>query len=146
MRRYISPLGRQDKGDSALAQIGDSHTTTRKITAQEIETFADLVGDHNPVHLDETFAANTRFGRRIAHGMISAGLISAAIANGWPGSIYLSQTLQFRAPVYLGDTVTATATVSAVRSDKSIVTYRTECHKQDGTLVLEGEAVCLVPA
>jgi 3-hydroxybutyryl-CoA dehydratase len=78
--------------------------------------------------------------------MISAGLISAAIANGWPGSIYLSQTLQFRAPVYLDDTVTATATVSAVRSDKPIVTYRTECHKQDGTLVLEGEAVCLVPA
>jgi acyl dehydratase len=129
-----------------LAQTGDSHTTTRKITAQDIETFADLVGDHNPVHLDETFAASTRFGRRIAHGMISAGLISAAIANGWPGSIYLSQTLQFRAPVYLDDTVTATATVSAVRSDKPIVTYRTECHKQDGTLILEGEAVCLVPA
>lgn len=129
-----------------MAQTGDSHTTTRKITAQDIETFADLVGDHNPVHLDETFAASTRFGRRIAHGMISAGLISAAIANGWPGSIYLSQTLQFRAPVYLDDTVTATATVSAVRSDKPIVTYRTECHKQDGTLILEGEAVCLVPA
>lgn len=129
-----------------MAQIGDSHTTTKKITAPDVETFADLVGDHNPVHLDEAFAAATRFGRRIAHGMISAGLISATIANGWPGSIYLSQTLQFRAPVYLDDTVTAMITVVAARADKPIVTYRCECHKQDGTLVLEGEAVCLVPA
>ncbi len=129
-----------------MTQIGDSHTTTKKITAQDVETFADLVGDHNPVHLDEAYAATTRFGQRIAHGMISAGLISAAIANGWPGSIYLSQTLQFRAPVYLDDTVTATVTVIAARADKPIVTYRSECHKQDGTLVLEGEAVCLVPA
>jgi acyl dehydratase len=126
-------------------KIKDSHTITQTISAREIEVFADLVGDHNPVHLDQAYAATTRFGRRIAHGMLSAGLISAAIANGWPGAIYLGQTLQFRAPVYLGDTVIATATVVAVRSDKPVVTYRTECHNQDGTLLLEGEALCLVP-
>jgi len=126
-------------------QVGDSHTTTKTITAETIAAFADLVGDHNPVHLDEAFAATTRFGRRIAHGMISAGLISAAIANGWPGSVYLSQTLQFRAPVYLDDTVTAQVTVTTVRPDKPIVTYRARCHNQDNVLVLEGEAVCLVP-
>jgi acyl dehydratase len=127
-------------------QVGDSHTIARQITAREVETFADLVGDHNPIHLDEAHAATTRFGRRIAHGMISAGLISAAIANGWPGAIYLSQTLEFRAPVFLDDTVTAKVTVTAVRSDKPIVTYRTECYNQEDKLVLEGQAFCLVPA
>jgi acyl dehydratase len=127
-------------------QVGDSHTITRQITARDIETFADLVGDHNPIHLDETHAATTRFGRRIAHGMISAGLISAAIANGWPGAIYLSQTLEFRAPVFLDDTVTAKVTVTAVRSDKPVATYRTECYNQEDQLVLEGQALCLVPA
>lgn len=127
-------------------QVGDSHTITKTITAETVAVFADLVGDHNPVHLDDAFAATTRFGRRIAHGMISAGLISAAIANGWPGSIYLSQTLQFRAPVYLGDTVTAKVTITAIRPDKPIVTYRTECHTQNNTLILEGEAICLVPS
>jgi 3-hydroxybutyryl-CoA dehydratase len=126
-------------------QVGDSHTTSKTITAREVEIFADLVGDHNPLHLDEAYAATTRFGRRIAHGMIAAGLISATIATGWPGSIYLSQSLQFRAPVYLGDTVTAIATVTTVRQDKPIATYRTECFNQEKTLVLEGEAVCFVP-
>ena len=127
-------------------QVGDSHTITRQITAHDVETFADLVGDHNPIHLDKAYAATTRFGRRIAHGMISAGLISAAIANGWPGAIYLSQTLEFRAPVYLDDTVTARVAVTAVRSDKPIVTYRTACYNQDDDLLLEGQATCLIPA
>jgi acyl dehydratase len=127
-------------------QVGDSHTISKKITAREVEGFANLVGDHNPVHLDETYAAGTRFGRCIAHGMISAGLISATISNGWPGAIYLSQTLQFRAPVYIDDTVAVVVTVTGVRSSKPIVTFRTECHNQDDTLVLEGEAVCLIPA
>jgi 3-hydroxybutyryl-CoA dehydratase len=126
-------------------KIGDSHTIAKQITAQDIACFADLVGDHNPLHLDEAYAATTRFGRRIAHGMIGAGLISAAIANGWPGAIYLSQTLKFRAPAYIEDTVTATAEVSAVRTDKPVVTFHTECYNQNETLVLEGEAVCLIP-
>jgi 3-hydroxybutyryl-CoA dehydratase len=127
-------------------KVSDSHSISKTITARDVETFADLVGDHNPVHLDEAYAASTRFGRRIAHGMLSVGLISAAIANGWPGAIYLSQKLQFRAPVFLGDTVTATVTITAVRPDKAIVTYRTECYNQDGALLIEGEAVCLLPA
>ena len=127
-------------------QVGDAHTITKKITRLDVETFADIVGDYNPVHLDEKYAAKTRFGRRIAHGMISAGLISATLADGWSGSIYLSQTLQFRAPVYLDDIITAHVTVTHVRPDKPIVTYHTECRNQDDTIVVEGEAVCLVPA
>ena len=127
-------------------QIGDAHTITKKITDLDVDTFADIVGDYNPVHLDAKYAAKTRFGRRIAHGMISAGLISATLADGWSGAIYLSQTLQFRAPVYLDDTISAHVTVTHVRPDKPIVTYRTECRNQDDVLVIEGEAVCLVPA
>jgi 3-hydroxybutyryl-CoA dehydratase len=126
-------------------QVNDSYEITKTITAREVALFADLVDDHNPLHLDEAYAATTRFGRRVAHGMLSAGLISAAIANGWPGAIYLSQTVQFRAPIYLDDTVTAKAIVSAARPDKPIVTFRTECHSQDGTLLVDGEAVCIIP-
>jgi acyl dehydratase len=126
-------------------QVNETYSTRKTITERDVEVFADLVGDHNPVHLDEEFAATTRFGRRIAHGMLSAGLISAAIANGWPGAIYLEQSLRFSAPVYLGDRVTATVIVTAVRPNKPIVTFRTECHNQDNTLLLEGEAICLIP-
>ena len=129
----------------ATVEVNDTNSTSKTITEHNVEVFADLVGDHNPVHLDEEFAATTRFGRRIAHGMLSAGLISSAIANGWPGAIYLEQSLRFRAPVYLGDTVTATVIVTAVRPTKPIVTFRTECHNQEGTLLVEGEAVCLIP-
>jgi 3-hydroxybutyryl-CoA dehydratase len=108
--------------------------------------FADLTGDTNPVHLDDDYAAGTRFGRRIAHGMIAAGLISAALANDLPGpgTIYLSQTLQFKAPVYPGDTITTTVEVKTVRPDKPIVTLITVCKNQGDKVVLEGEAVVLV--
>jgi 3-hydroxybutyryl-CoA dehydratase len=102
-------------------------------------------GDNNPVHLDDAFAATTRFGKRIAHGMLAASLISAALANDLPGpgTVYLSQTLQFKAPVYLGDTVTAIIEVKSVREDKPIATLITTCVNQDNLTVLEGEAVVL---
>jgi 3-hydroxybutyryl-CoA dehydratase len=111
-----------------------------------IRAFAELTGDTNPVHLDDAYAAGTRFGRRIAHGMIAAGLISATLANDLPGpgTVYLSQTLQFKAPVYPGDTITTTVEVKGVRADKPIVTLGTECRNQEDVLVLEGEAVVLV--
>ncbi|HEY3474472.1 MAG TPA: MaoC family dehydratase, partial [Anaerolineales bacterium] len=93
-----------------------------------------------------TYAAGTRFGRRIAHGMIAAGLISAALANDLPGpgTVYLSQTLQFKAPVYPGDTITTVVEVKSVRPDKPIVRLGTECRNQNDVVVLEGEAVVLV--
>jgi 3-hydroxybutyryl-CoA dehydratase len=124
---------------------GAKASRTQTITDEMIRAFADLTGDHNPVHLDDAYAATTRFGRRIAHGMIAAGLISATLANDLPGpgTVYLSQTLQFKAPVFPGDTVTATVEVRAVRPDKPLVTLATTCAKQDGTVVLEGEAVVL---
>jgi 3-hydroxybutyryl-CoA dehydratase len=111
-----------------------------------IRAFAELTGDTNPVHLDDAYAAGTRFGRRIGHGMIAAGLISATLANDLPGpgTVYLSQTLQFKAPVFPGDTITATVEVKNVRPDKPIVTLGTVCHNQANVVVLEGEAVVMV--
>ena len=126
--------------------VGDRASRTMTITDETIRTFADLSGDHNPVHLDDAYAAGTRFGRRIAHGMIAAGLISATLANDLPGpgTVYLGQTLQFKAPVFPGDTITATVEVKSVRPDKPIVVLATVCINQDGARVLEGEATVLV--
>ena len=127
-------------------QPGDKASRITPITDEMIRLFADLTGDTNPVHLDDSYAAGTRFGRRIAHGMIAAGLISAALANDLPGpgTIYLSQTLQFKAPVYPGDTITTSVEVKAIRPDKPIVTLITVCRNQNDKVALEGEAVVLV--
>ncbi|HEX6034248.1 MAG TPA: MaoC family dehydratase [Anaerolineales bacterium] len=126
-------------------QPGDKASRTTTITDEMIQLFANLTGDTNPVHLDDAYAAGTRFGRRIAHGMIAAGLISAALANELPGpgTVYLSQTLQFKAPVYPGDTITTTVEVKSVRTDKPVVTLATVCKNQNDLVVLEGEAVVL---
>lgn len=125
---------------------GDKASRTTMITDEMIRLFADLSGDNNPVHLDDDYAQTTRFGRRIAHGMIAAGLISATLANDLPGpgTVYLSQMLQFKAPVFPGDVITTTVEVKSVRPDKPIVTLATFCKNQDGKVVLEGEAVVLV--
>jgi acyl dehydratase len=124
---------------------GDKASRTQTISDEMVRSFANLTGDANPVHLDDSYAAGTRFGRRIAHGMIAASLISATLANDLPGpgTVYLSQTLQFKAPVYPGDTITATVEVKSVRPDKPIVTLRTTCKNQNDVVVLDGEAVVL---
>jgi 3-hydroxybutyryl-CoA dehydratase len=127
-------------------QPGDKASRITTITDDMIRAFAALTGDSNPVHLDDAYAATTRFGRRIAHGMIAAGLISAVLANDLPGpgTVYLSQSLQFKAPVYPGDTITTTVEVKSVRPDKPIATLVTVCKNQGDVVVLEGEAVVLV--
>ena len=125
--------------------VGDKASRTTTITDEMIRAFAELTGDSNPVHLDDAYAAGTRFGRRIAHGMIAAGLISATLADDLPGpgTVYISQTLQFKAPVYPGDIITTTVEVKSLRPDKPIATLVTTCKNQDDVLVLEGEAVVL---
>lgn len=127
-------------------KIGDTASISKKITDEDVRKFAEVTGDHNPVHLDEAFASNTRFGRRIVHGMFGASLISAVLGTELPGSgsIYLSQTLQFLGPVYLDDVLTARLTVTKVREDKSIVTLETVCENQRGEMVIRGEAAVLV--
>lgn len=125
---------------------GDTAEITRAVTDDDIRKFADLIGDDNSVHLDDEYAGKTRFGRRIAHGMLGASLVSAVLGTRLPGpgTIYLSQTFKFTAPVYPGDEVTARATVKAVKEGKPIVTLETVCTNQRGETVLTGEAVVLV--
>ena len=126
-------------------KIGQSAMFGRTVTEADIAAFAGVSGDTNPIHLHDGFARTTRFGQRIAHGMLSAGFISAVIGTRLPGpgSVYISQTMNFMAPVRAGDTVVARATVTAI--DKRRVTLATTCHVGD-TVVIEGEAVVMVPS
>lgn len=122
-------------------KIGDKFSTSKKITDQVIRAFAELSGDYNPIHLDEEFASQTLFKKRIAHGMITGALISAVLGNEFREKkiVYLSQTMKFVAPVFIDDTVTATATVKNIREDKPIVSVETVCSNQNGETVVTGE-------
>jgi acyl dehydratase len=124
-------------------QIGDKFSVSKQITDAVVRAFAEISGDYNPIHLDEEYAKTTQFGKRIAHGMISGALISAVLGYEFKERrvVYLSQTLKFVAPVFLDDTVTATATVINIRRDKPVVTLRTVCANQNGETVVEGEGV-----
>ena len=128
-------------------EVGSTASMTKAISARDVETFDDISNDHNPVHLDDEFAAGTVFGRRIAHGMLTGALISAVLGQllPGPGTIYLSQTLGFKVPVYIDDTITARVEVISYREDKRIATLKTEVFNQNGELVLEGEAVVIAP-
>jgi len=128
--------------------IGQRAQRTKTISAEDVRAFATLSGDTNPVHLDEAYAASTPFGRPIAHGMLSVSLISAILGNDLPGqgTVYLGQDVKFKAPVYIGDTVTAEVECIAYREDKRIATFKTTVHKDDGTLLVEGQAVVMAPA
>lgn len=123
-------------------KVGDKFSRSKKITDEVIKAFAELSGDYNPIHIDEEFAKRTRFGKRIAHGMISGALISAVLGDELSEKkvVYLSQTLNFVAPVFVDDTVTATATVTHIREDKPIVTLETVCTNQNDQVVVSGEA------
>jgi len=126
-------------------RVGDKASTSKTITDEDIQSFANLVGDYNPVHVDDQYAHNTRFKGRIAHGVLALGLISAVIGNKLPGpgTIYLSQTARFLRPVRPGDTITATVEVVQIKYEKHILVLRTSCVNQPGELVLDGEAVVL---
>ena len=125
-----------------LPLIGTQATLSRTISEDDILLFALVSGDHNPIHLNAEYAKRSFFGKRIAHGFLIGSLISAVLGNDLPGpgSIYLGQTLKFLAPIHIGDTVTVTVKVVALREDKRIVTLHTECTNQHGALVLSGEA------
>ena len=128
-------------------ELGMSASVSRTVSEADILMFAGVSGDTNPVHLDQEFAASTMFGGRIAHGMLSAGLISAVFGTRLPGpgSIYLSQTLKFKAPVKIGDTVVARVTVKELKTEKRRTVFSTVC-TVGSTVVLDGEAELLIPA
>ena len=126
--------------------VGMTAYYARTVTEADVVLFAGISGDSNPVHMNELYAARTMFKGRIVHGMLSASFISTAIASKLPGpgSIYLSQSLKFRAPVRAGDTVEAQITVTEIIPDKNRVALKTIC-SVGGKVVIEGDAVVMVP-
>jgi 3-hydroxybutyryl-CoA dehydratase len=126
---------------------GLSASRTKTFTDEDVRTFARISGDDNPIHVDDAYAATTQFGRRIVHGIFTASLISAILANDLPGpgTIYLGQNLKFTKPVFIGDTITATVTVTNYRADRRIVSFDTLCVNQHGEVILKGDAVVMVP-
>src|SRR5438552_17059951 len=135
-------MSEEKKNLTQLPAVGARATRVRTITDADIVRFAEVSGDRNPVHLDDANAARSPFGQRIAHGFLTGSMISAVIVMELPGpgSIYLGQTLKFLAPVHIGDTVTVSVEVIGVREEKRLVTLRTDCTNQNGTLVITGEA------
>ncbi|HEY50805.1 MAG TPA: MaoC family dehydratase [Dehalococcoidia bacterium] len=125
--------------------IGDRASISKLITEHEVIRFAEITGDKNPIHLDKFYAGQTVFGERIAHGMLTASLISAVlgIKLPGPGNIYVSQSLKFRAPVKFGDVIEAEVEVVEKNVERNRVRLSTTCRNQDGTVVLEGEAVVI---
>jgi acyl dehydratase len=126
--------------------IGQRASFAKTVTESDVTTFAGLIGDFNPIHVDAEYARKSRFGQRVAHGMFTGGLISAVLGNKLPGpgSIYLSQQIEFLAPVFIGDTITATVEVTSWRQDKRILTLKTDCYNQAQKQVVTGQAVLLV--
>lgn len=125
--------------------VGDSASFTKTITDADIILFVGVSGDTNPLHIDEEYARRTRFGHRIAHGILTASLVSTVIGTKLPGpgAIYMGQTLRFLRPVAVGDTVTARATVTAYETERRKLVLLTVCTNQNGEDVLSGEAEVL---
>ncbi len=128
-------------------KCGDAVELTKTVTESYIYMFAGLSGDVNPAHLDESYAEKTPFKKRIAHGMLTAGYISAILGNQLPGpgTIYMGQDLKFLAPVFIGDTITVRVEVAELIPEKNQVRMKTTCTNQDGKLVLTGEALVCAP-
>lgn len=126
------------------AKIGDSATRSLTLTAEDVESYARITGDRNPLHFDEAFAAGTKFGRLVVQGGLTTGLLHALVAMDLPGpgTVFLSQDWKFTAPVYIGDTITAMATVLSVHETKPVTRLSIEVARDGGETVLEGEAWC----
>jgi len=127
--------------------LGDFAENTRTIAESDVYMFAGITGDLNPAHMNAVEAANGMFKERIAHGMLSAGLISAVLGMQLPGpgTIYMGQTLKFTAPVKFGDTITARAEVIDINLEKNRLKLRTTCMNQNNKMVLDGEALVMPP-
>lgn len=128
-------------------QVGESAEFVKTISETDIYLYAGISGDLNPAHIDETYAQNTFFKTRIAHGMLPAGFISAVLGMKLPGpgAIYIRQELNFLAPVRIGDTITARAEVIEIMPEEKRVRLKTTCSNQDGKVVLDGEALVSPP-
>jgi 3-hydroxybutyryl-CoA dehydratase len=128
-------------------QVGDAAEFAKTVSETDIYLYAGITGDFNPAHVNEDYAKNTFFKARIAHGMLTAGFISAIIANQLPGpgTIYLKQELSFLAPVHIGDTITARVEILEVNAEKNRVRLKTTCSNQNGVTVLDGVGLVSPP-
>lgn len=126
-------------------KVGNKSLLRKSFDANDVKLFASLSGDFNPLHLDEDFAAKTQFKKPIVHGLLVSSLFSAIIANELPGngSIYLSQSLIFKAPVYHNQEVIASVEILSIRSDKPVFELKTICHDVNGVILIEGKALVL---
>lgn len=124
--------------------VGQTASRSLTLTAAHVQTFAELTGDYNPLHFDEEFAAGTKFGRLVVQGGLTTGLLHALVAMDMPGpgTVFLSQNWKFTAPVYIGDTITATAEILSIHASKPVTQLGITVTRQDGEVVLEGEAWC----
>ncbi len=127
--------------------LGQSAQFSKTISESDVYLYAGITGDFNPAHINQAYAEKTKFKTRIAHGMLTAGFISTLLGTQLPGpgSIYLQQTLNFKAPVAFGDTITATVEVIEILIEKKRVRLKTICTNQEGTVVLDGEALVSPP-
>lgn len=125
-------------------EVGDTATRSLTLTAEEVEAYARITGDRNPLHFDEDFAAKTKFGRPVVQGGLTTGLLHALVAMDMPGpgSVFLSQNWQFTAPVFIGDTISATVEVVSVHDSKPVTQLAIEVVRDGGEVVLKGEAWC----
>ncbi len=128
-------------------KVGDTAEFSKTLSESDVYLYAGITGDFNPAHVDEEYARKTFFKGRIVHGMLTAGFVSTVLANQLPGpgTIYVSQEVKFRAPVRMGDTLTARVEVAEIVAEKNRVRLKTTCVIQDGTVVLDGEAVVSPP-
>jgi acyl dehydratase len=122
-------------------EVGQRARRSKTVTARDVELYTEITGDRNPLHFDPDFAARTRFGRLVAQGGITAGMLNALVAMDLPGpgTVFMSQSLRYLAPTYLGDTLTAEVEVLSVKPDKPVCQLKATITNQDGTVVLEGE-------
>ncbi|MDO5441443.1 MAG: MaoC family dehydratase [Bacillota bacterium] len=127
--------------------VGDSASFTKTVTETDVVNYAGVTGDFNPAHINDVEAKKSMFGQRIAHGMLSAGFISAVLGTQLPGpgTIYMGQELKFTKPVHFGDTITATATVVEKNEEKNRLKLETVCTNQDGEVVITGFATVMPP-
>jgi acyl dehydratase len=124
--------------------VGQRASRRLTLTAEHVQKFAEISGDRNPLHFDESFAARTKFGRLVVQGGLTTGLLHALVAMDLPGpgTVFLSQNWKFTAPVYIGDTIVAEAEVLSVHASKPVTHLKMMVKREDGTTVLEGEAWC----
>jgi 3-hydroxybutyryl-CoA dehydratase len=144
----VYQMGKTEVNDMKMTKysemkMGQTAELAHTITENDIQVFGDLSGDYNPVHFDDEWAKTTMFGGRIAHGILTAAFISAAIGMHLPGpgTIYMSQSMRFMAPVRIGDTITARVEVVNLNDEKERVTLKTTCINQHDKVVLDGEAL-----